>query len=270
MKKANKIVAVVIAALLVVAALVVLTACGKTYTGEAKYTNKYGTYGVKVDVAVKGDTITAVTLYSEEDTGWVRTTASWNKHDETEAAYDKWLDDTFVGANIADVLGWSASATENGQTVGAGVEHMAGATQSSARIICAVQNALEQIEGITKVTGGCSYTTQYGTYGAKVNVYLRDGKVLAVKLLQEDETGWTRTTASWTHHDATEEAYAAWIKSTFVGKTVEEINAYVATATAEGQTLGEGTPTIQLTGATAKQSAARIIVAVQDALKNVK
>ena len=285
MKKTSKIVAVVIAALLVVAALVVFAACGKTYTGECKYENTWNKgsyYGVKVDVTVKGDVITAVKLYSEEETGWTRTSGSWKENqnpgdlgfEKTEAKYDEWIEETFVGADIAEVLGWSATATEKGQTVGAGVPHIAGATQSSARIIIAVQNALEQIEGIEKVTGEYKYENTWtpgAYYGAKVDVYLRDGKVLAVRLYEDKETDWTRTTGSWKENQnagdlgfaKAEAAYSKWIKDTFVGKTVEEINALEAKK--DGWVISDSA---KLAGAT--QSAVRIVLAVQNALSKVK
>ena len=281
MKKTSKIVAVVVSALLVVAALFVLAACGTKLTGEAKYENTWvqgAYYGAKVDVTVKGDTITAVRLYTDEETGWTRTSASWTEgqhagdlgFEKTEAKYDEWIEETFVGADIADVLSWSASATVDGQTVGSGVAHITGATQSSARIICAVQNALEQIDGIKKVVGEYNYESYGHTYGAKVNVYIRDGKVLAVKLLQDDETGWVRTTESWVEGTPAgslgfakaEAAYAEWIQKTFVGKTVEEVNAY--SASKDDWSISDGA---KLAGAT--QSAVRIVLAVQNALSKL-
>ena len=286
MKKTSKIVAVVVSALLVVAALFVFAACGTKYTGEAKYENAWvkGTYyGAKVDVTVNGDTITAIKLYTDEETGWTRTSGSWKENDhpgdlgfdKAEAAYDSWLDETFVGKDIAEVLSWSASATQKDQTVGAGVPKIAGATQSSARIICAVQNALEQIEGITKVTGEYNYENAWSAgsyYGAKVDVYLRDGSILAVKLYQDDETGWTRTSEGWKEGQNTgdlgfakaEAAYAQWMKNAFVGKTPAEVNAYTANMDLTAHTQSVTPASANLAGAT--QSAVRIIKAVQYAL----
>lgn len=291
MKKTSRILAVVLSLALVVAAIAVLAACAKPIelTGECKYENTWNKgsyYGAKVDVTVKGNIITKVRLYSEQETGWTRTSAGqtgenakWTAadHDATEAAYESFINTKIVGQKVDTVLGWSAMATEKGQTISGeapNIERAAGATsqQSAARIIVAVQNALEKIEGISKYEGECHYDSWGHTYGAKVSVYMRDGKIIAVKLHEEKETDWVRTSPDgngWTHHDATEAAYPAWINSTFVGKTAEQVNAYEATATAEGQSVGEGL-TIQLTGATAKQSAARIIVAVQNAIKDVK
>ena len=153
MKKTGKIVAVVLAALLVVAALVVLAACGTDYNGDCHYSNTYGTYGVKVVVTVNGDTITAVKLLSDEESGYTRTTKSWKPAGEeggvglgfagAEAAYDSWISENIVGKTVAEVLAWEVTATAESQTVGAGVPKLVGATQSSARIIAAIQNALQ-------------------------------------------------------------------------------------------------------------------------------
>lgn len=77
-----------------------LTACGiETYTGEYKNETKNGTYGVKVDVAVKDGVIKSVKLYSDEDTGWMRTTPAeyWDGtslgigYEAAEAAYPEFL-----------------------------------------------------------------------------------------------------------------------------------------------------------------------------------
>lgn len=130
-----------------------------------------------------------------------------------------------------------------------------------------------------KVTGKCHYTTQWGAYGCMVDVTVKGDVITAVKLYTDAEAaaadstwgGAHRTTPSWKPsegqlgYDAAEAAYATWIENTFVGKTVAEVNAYVASATAEGQSVT--TQGINLAGAT--QSAARVIVAVQNALSKL-
>ena len=145
----------IVIALAVVMALsvVAFAACGseETVTGTCNYDTKYGTYGVEVKVTVKGNIITAVEIVDHE--GWVRTSASWkeNQHegdlgfDKAEAAYQNWLDTKIVGQKVDAVKGWTASATTDGQTVGEGVPCIAGATQSSARFIVAIQNALSKL-----------------------------------------------------------------------------------------------------------------------------
>lgn len=130
-----------------------------------------------------------------------------------------------------------------------------------------------------KVTGKCHYTTQWGAYGCMVDVTVKGDVITAVKLYTDKEAAaadstWGdahRTTPSWKPSEgelgfaATEAAYATWIEDTFVGKTVAEVNAYVASATADGQSVK--TEGINLAGAT--QSAARVIVAVKDALSKL-
>ncbi len=130
-----------------------------------------------------------------------------------------------------------------------------------------------------KVTGKCHYTTQWGAYGCMVDVTVKGDVITAVKLYTDAEAAaadstWGeahRTTPSWKPAEGqlgyaeAEAAYAAWIEKTFVGKTVAEVNAYVASATAEGQSVT--TQGINLAGAT--QSAARVIVAVKDALSKL-
>ena len=143
----------IVIALAVVMALsvVAFAACdsGETVTGEVHY-NSYGTeYGVKVDVTVKGGVITKVKLYTDAESGYKRTSADnaehgWDRFDETEAAYDQYLQENFVGKTVEAVKAYVASATAEGQTVTSGPK-IAQSTQSSARIIVAVQDALSKL-----------------------------------------------------------------------------------------------------------------------------
>lgn len=63
-----------------------------------------------------------------------------------EAGYEKWFEDTFIGKTVEEVNRYAAYATGSAQVVATEGVKLAGATQSSARIIVAVQNALAQIE----------------------------------------------------------------------------------------------------------------------------
>lgn len=149
----------IVIALAVVMALsvVAFAACTteQTVTGECHYANKYSAeapdYGCKVDVTVKNGVITAVKLYTDEETGWVRTTGSWQAaegqlgHDAAEAAYEEWINKVFVGQSVETVNAYVASATQEAQTVGTESANLAGATQSAARIICAVKDALSKL-----------------------------------------------------------------------------------------------------------------------------
>lgn len=158
MKKVLVIALAVVMALAVVA----LVACEQpqTVTGKCHYSSQYGAYGAMVDVTVKGDVITSVKLYTDAeaaaaDENWNdahRTTPSWTKPAEgqlgfaaTEAAYATWIEDTFVGKTVAEVNAYEASATADGQSVTTEGINLAGATQSAARIIVAVQDALSKL-----------------------------------------------------------------------------------------------------------------------------
>ena len=158
---------VLVIALAVVMALAVVAfvACEQpqTVTGKCYYTAQgtgwSASYGSMVDVTVKGYVITAVKLYTDKeaaaaDSTWGdahRTTPSWKPSEgqlgyaATEAAYATWIEDTFVGKTVAEVNAYVASATADGQTVSTEGINLKGATQSAARVIVAVQNALSKL-----------------------------------------------------------------------------------------------------------------------------
>lgn len=154
---------VLVIALAVVMALAVVAfaACAtdQTVTGKCHYASKWGAYGCMVDVTVKGDVITAVKLYTDKeaaaaDSTWGdahRTTPSWKPSEgelgyaATEAAYAKWIKDTFVGKTVAEVNAYVASATADGQSVTTEGINLKGATQSAARVIVAVKDALSKL-----------------------------------------------------------------------------------------------------------------------------
>lgn len=154
---------VLVIALAVVMALAVVAfvACEQpqTVTGKCHYSSQWGAYGAMVDVTVKGDVITSVKLYTDAeaaaaDENWNdahRTTPSWTAANgqlgfaAAEAAYEEWLADVFVGKTVAEVNAYEASATAEGQSVTTEGINLEGATQSAARIIVAVQDALSKL-----------------------------------------------------------------------------------------------------------------------------
>lgn len=151
----KKILAIALAVVMLVSVFA-LTACGAdTYTGECKYENAWVSgayYGVKVDVAVSGGVIKSVKLYTDEETGWTATTTTWTTsegsndlgYDATVAAYEDYLG-RFVGKTVEEVKAIVATATQGTQSVEGETYKLAGATQTSARIIVAIQNALSKI-----------------------------------------------------------------------------------------------------------------------------
>ena len=152
---------VIALAVVMTLAVVAFAACAteQTVTGKCHYTTQWGAYGCMVDVTVKGDVITAVKLYTDKeaaaaDSTWGdahRTTPSWKPSEgqlgfaATEAAYATWIEDTFVGKTVAEVNAYVASATADGQSVKTEGINLAGATQSAARVIVAVKDALSKL-----------------------------------------------------------------------------------------------------------------------------
>lgn len=152
---------VIALAVVMTLAVVAFAACAteQTVTGKCHYTTQWGAYGCMVDVTVKGDVITAVKLYTDAeaaaaDSAWGeahRTTPSWKPSEgqlgyaATEAAYATWIEDTFVGKTVAEVNAYVASATADGQSVTTEGINLEGATQSAARVIVAVKDALSKL-----------------------------------------------------------------------------------------------------------------------------
>lgn len=156
----KKILVIALAVVMVVGALA-LSACeqSQTVTGEVSYESYGTTYGVKVDVTVKGGIITAVELYTDEESGYTRTSPGWKStedggygmndgdlgYDAAEASYEEWINKVFIGKTVEEVNAYVATATAESQSVSTESAKLQGATQSSARIIVAVQNALSKL-----------------------------------------------------------------------------------------------------------------------------
>ena len=156
---------ILVLALAIVMALsvVALVACAEPQTleGEYKYANpwdKTKEYGVKVSVTVKGDVITEVKITSTDTEAYTNLSSGW-----TEEGKKTWNDgkqgllDSFVGLKVDAVKGIKVTCKENGEPdTTAGVNTIAeaptslkvvtGATQSTGRVILAVQNALSKLE----------------------------------------------------------------------------------------------------------------------------
>lgn len=142
--------AVLVLSIVLALSAVAFTACAESQTviGECYYESWGTKYGAKVEVTVKGDFVFDVRLYTDEESGYVRTSdASWSGGDfaTAEAAYANWIEDTFVGKRIEEVKAFVATATADGQSVGESTPYISGATVSSARIIVAVQDALSKL-----------------------------------------------------------------------------------------------------------------------------
>lgn len=113
------------------------------YTGEYVYSTEYGSYGAKVNVYVRGDKIERVEVV---DTDYSRVTESW----EGSAIYhagEQALLDSFAGKSVAEVKKYSVTKDGNVPTSvkAEGIAVVTGATQSTGRLLLAVQSALAKI-----------------------------------------------------------------------------------------------------------------------------
>ena len=133
--------------------LLVLSGCGKevdtteTVVGTYEYVNPYNSssyYSATVTVSVKDGLITEISV-GEGDETHTNVTASW---------VDKsiWLDgesaflQSFVGMSVEAVEAIEVTVAENSTpNAVSGVDYVTGATQSSGRVILALQNALSKL-----------------------------------------------------------------------------------------------------------------------------
>ena len=153
MKK--KFLAVALAAVSVCALSVGLTACGgeeaKTYEGEYHYASPWSAtapdYGVKVKVTVTGGKIDKVEIVESD---YVQVTETWTDK-QTYLDGEKGLLDSFAGKTVEAVMDYEVKA--DGQNKGEptavtaeGLKVITGATQSTGRLILAVQDALADVE----------------------------------------------------------------------------------------------------------------------------
>ena len=145
--------------------VVALVACAEPQTveGEYKYANPWDDskfYGVKVSVTVKGGVIMGVEITSENTDNYTNLSSGWSDK-------SKWTDGekdflgSFEGLTVEEVNKIKVNVKENGEPdTTAGVDTITGApaslkivetaehtgaTQSSGRVILAVQNALSQL-----------------------------------------------------------------------------------------------------------------------------
>ena len=152
---------IVIALAVVMAfAVVAFAACGVSgeADGEYSYNHPYAPdsgakYGAKVHLTVKNGVITALTVEADTDT-FFNLTSTW-----TEAGKKTWNDNkdafvqSFIGLKISDVKAIKVACAENGVPNENGITEfpatlkvVTGCTQSSGRIILAVQDAISKLE----------------------------------------------------------------------------------------------------------------------------
>ena len=150
---------VLLLAVAMVLSVVAFAACAQSekVTGEYHYANAWDKtapdYGAKVDVTVSNGKITAVKLYTDEESGYVNLSAANDKAGWTEEDRKVWTDgvqaylDSFVGMTVEEVNAATATIQGVGDATSnsVSIDHVTGATQSSARVLLAIQNALSKL-----------------------------------------------------------------------------------------------------------------------------
>jgi hypothetical protein len=295
MKKSVKALVGVVMAASIVASAAALSACSSstTVSGEYHY-YYYSEYGFKVNVTVessdKGDRIKSVEIADSDyvsgsamDAGDGKTYLDiWNGGaDDVIAAYR--------GAYVADILAKEV-ATENkipysvsdSEFVNFGNDYIVtGATQSSARLMLAVQDALSNLDGYKVVEGEYHYENAYGgsEYGIKVRVVTKNDTILKVTKLSSDYVDATSKEYGYTNYDSWANGLSG-LLAKYEGKTVAEIKAITVVTDAEtvgsaetyfssvkGQPSSVSDSNYIITGAT--QGSGRLMLAVQDALSKL-
>lgn len=139
-------------------------------------------------------------------------------------------------------------------------------------VVCLSIVAFAACSNGTTYEGEYHYNAHNHEYGMAVKVTVADGKITKV----EDVTGDKYVSCSAAYGDWTEDSRKNWsdnlpkLLKAYEGKTVEEVKA--ATSSISGQDGAEANAvsdsSLKITDAT--QGSARLLKAVQNALKNVK
>ena len=141
---------VIALAVVMLVSVFALTACAKeqTVAGEYAYDNAWvpgAKYGVQVEVTVKGDIITNVKVTSTDSETYTNLSASWGDKAKWTDGQEAFLA-SFVGKTVAEINAIVVDCAESGQPNSVtGFTAVAGATQSSGRVILAIQNALTKL-----------------------------------------------------------------------------------------------------------------------------
>ena len=168
MKRMTKLLAVLAVGAVATAGVVGLAACGEkgisgSAKGEYSYESYGHTYGIKVEVTVENGKITKVERLEHD---WVEATDTVMGDWDGGANYNKEINNElkkFNGLSVDDVLDLEVAVTEAGapETQKSGDEAnpnfkplvigdtnlvLTGSTQSSGRLVLAVQDALENLQ----------------------------------------------------------------------------------------------------------------------------
>ncbi len=272
----------IVVALVMMMSVITLVACdsSETFTGEYSYTAYGMTYGAKVDVVMTGGVISNLKLYTDEETEWVGLSDAYPDYGWTDEARQVWLDGvnnlmlSFVGMTADEVAGISAViGGVNGAADSVDSDfNVTGATQSSARVVLAIQNAICDGPSVAIMTSTGSYSYEaYGTtYGVMLDVTTTEGKITNITLYDDETTGWVSLSAAYPDYGWTDEARQVWLDGvedlleSFYGMTADEVGAISATIAGVVGDEDAVDADYNVTGAT--QSSARVILALQNAL----
>lgn len=116
--------------------------------------------------------------------------------------------------------------------------------------------------------GDYHYATDYGTYGIKVNVKVEDGVIKSVTVADHDYTEASESNEEWGWDNTVWYSGVDDLLKKYEGKTVEEVLA-IPVSTDEGGAPVAGQDFGGLVTSGSTQSSGRLLLAVQDALKNI-
>lgn len=271
-------IAVLAACVATTAAAIAFPACNgapKKYGGEYSVEQFGLTYGFKLEVEVQpdgnGDRIKEITVLSCD---YLQNTPDMPEAGWSADIWSNGLDSlllTYRGSYLADVLALFAGGGERPEGVSDPAYVITGASQSSARFLLAVQNALEAAAGdlgYIVVSGKYSVESVYAPgayYGAEVKIVVKDGKIAKVAINPYSEL--ILATDIWEDRAVWENSVAALLES-YKGKSVEElenINYSQDSGIASPPELSAGG--VLVTGAS--QSSGRLLRAVQNALSKL-
>ena len=247
----------------------------ETVEGDYHYVVNYGTeitYGVKVNVEIqsddKGDRIRSVTIVESDDyTQLSDANPSYGWTDENRQNYldnEQSLLNAYRGLYVNDVLAMDVVTDASGVPSSVSDDSLliSGATQSSGRLLLAVQDAIKNF-GYSICEGEYSYPNPWDStqsYGIRVKVVLKNDIISKVYVVDSD---YIEVSDGWENKSIWEDGLEG-LLAAYEGKTAEQILAVNVTTETSGQPSAVSDSTYVITGAT--QGSGRLMLAVQNAL----
>ena len=249
----------------------------ETVEGDYHYVVNYGTeitYGVKVNVEIqsddKGDRIRNVTIVESNYKQLSDANPSYGWTDENRQNYldnEQALLNAYRGLYVNDVLAMDVVTDASGVPSSVSDDSLliSGATQSSGRLLLAVQDAIKNF-GYSVCEGEYHYANPWASsasdphYGIRVKVVLKDNIISKVYVADSD---YIEVSDGWENKSIWEDGLEG-LLAAYEGKTAEQILAVNVTTETSGQPSAVSDSTYVITGAT--QGSGRLMLAVQNAL----